>query len=167
MSWLETNADLVPTSGHALDVACGTGRAAMWLAERGLEVRALDRDPQKIAALREVAASRRLAVTAEVVDLETRDVDLGAARYDVISVARYLHRPLFPILIRALALNGLLFYETFTTAQAGRGGPTSPDHLLEPGELPRLVGGLEVLREREGEFDGRFLAGVAARRRKA
>jgi len=164
VSWLETNADLVPTSGHALEVACGTGRAATWLAERGLEVRALDRDPQQIAALREVAASRRLAVTAEVVDLETGDVDLGAARYDLISVARYLHRPLFPTLLRALAPSGLLFYETFTRQQATRGRPTNPEFLLEPEELPRLVGGLEILRQREGEFGGRFLASVVARR---
>ena len=165
MSWLEANADLLPPSGRALDVACGDGRAALWLAERGLSVRAIDRDSQKIASLREAATSRRLPVTAEVVDLETGGVDLGTAVYDAILVTRYLHRPLFPALIHALAPAGLLFYETFTAAQAGRGGPTSPDHLLELGELRRLVAPLEILRYREAEFGSRMLASVVARQR--
>ena len=79
-------------------------------------------------------------------------------------VFNYLHRPLFPALVRALKPGGILLCETYTTEQAKRGRPTSPDHLLEPGELPRLVAPLEVLRQREGEIDGRSLASVAARK---
>jgi len=48
--------------------------------------------------------------------------------------------------------------------QAKRGRPTNPDHLLDPGELPRLVDPLEVIRQREGEVEGRPIASVAARR---
>ena len=59
----------------------------------------------------------------------------------------------------------MLIYETFTRAQAARGRPTNPAFLLEPGELPRLVAPLEVVRSREGEFDGRDVASVAAIRR--
>ena len=65
---------------------------------------------------------------------------------------------------RALAPGGLLLYETFTTAQAARGKPTNPDFLLEPGELVARVAPLEVLRQREGDFEGRMVASVAARK---
>jgi hypothetical protein len=60
----------------------------------------------------------------------------------------------------------VLVYETFTTAQAARGKPTNPDFLLRPGELRELVGSLELLEAREGEFDGRDVASVVARKRK-
>jgi SAM-dependent methyltransferase len=84
--------------------------------------------------------------------------------FDVIVVVHYLHRPLFPALIEALAPGGVLVYETFTRAQAARGKPTNPDFLLEPGELLDLVQPLEILASREGDFDGRMIASVIARR---
>ena len=86
--------------------------------------------------------------------------------YDLVLVFHYLHRPLFPALVRALAPGGLLLYETFTAEQALRGKPKNPDFLLEPGELRKSVASLVVLREREGEFEGRMVAGVAARKPK-
>ena len=77
-------------------------------------------------------------------------------------VTRYLHRPLFPSLQAALKAGGLLLYETFTTAQADAGHPTNPEFLLEEGELTRLVAPLDIVRQREGEFDGAHVAAVAA-----
>ena len=89
---------------------------------------------------------------------------LGPATFDLIVVTRYLHRPLFPRLVEALAPGGVLVYETFLVGQAERGHPRNPAFLLEPGELLRLVHPLEVLRSREGDFDGAMLASVVARR---
>ena len=80
-------------------------------------------------------------------------------------VVHYLHRPLFPALLAALAPGGVLVYETFTVAQAARGRPTNPAFLLEPGELPRLVAPLEVLAAREGDFEGRMVSSVVAVKR--
>ena len=98
-------------------------------------------------------------------DLETNPPpDLGHARYIAVLSFNYLHRPLFPALRHALEPGGRLFCETFTTAQATRGKPTNPDFLLRPGELGELVA-LTILRAREGEFDGRFVASVVAERR--
>src|SRR5206468_7879997 len=131
---------------------------------RGWTVRALDGDALSIDALRSEAARRGLAVQADVVDLEAGAADLGREAYDLIVVVHYLHRPLFPALLRALAPGGLLVYETLTVDQAKRGRPREPDFLLEPGELPRRVAPLEVLRAREGEFEGRMVAAVAARK---
>lgn len=170
-SWLVANADLLPPGGSAIDVACGAGRHAFLLATAGFRVRAVDRDPETIAVLREAAARIGLPIEAEAIDLEAAApggpagaVDLGAAVHDLVLVVHYLHRPLFPALTRALKPGGILIYETFMARQAEKGRPTNPDFLLQPGELARLVEPLEILRRREGEFEGRWVAGVVARR---
>jgi SAM-dependent methyltransferase len=164
-SWLVQHADLLPRQGRALDVACRHGRHAIWLAERGLTTVAVDRDVVAIRELNDLARERRLPVRAEVRDLERGDNPFAASTYDVIVVLHYLHRPLFPALLDALAPGGLLVYETFTRAQAAYGKPTNPDFLLEPGELLALVRPLEVVSSREGHYDGHMIASVIARRR--
>ncbi|HVZ23205.1 MAG TPA: methyltransferase domain-containing protein [Vicinamibacterales bacterium] len=162
--WLTEHARLLPPGGDALDVACGRGRHALWLAAQGYRVRAIDRDAARVHALAQEAAARRLPVRAEVLDLEAGGVTLGRSAFDVIVVVHYLHRPLFPLLLEALRPGGTLVYETFLRQQAGRGKPTNPAFLLEPGELARLVAPLEILVEREGDHEGRFVASVVARR---
>jgi rhodanese-related sulfurtransferase len=164
-SWLVLNADLLPTGGRVLDVACGSGRNALLLAMAGFPVRAVDRDPNRIESLQDIAGRLGLGLDADVLDLEAEDVSLGSGIYSVVLGIHYLHRPLFPALIRSLAPGGILLYETFTEEQAQRGKPTCPDFLLKPGELRQLVKPLEVIREREGEFEGRMISAVAARHR--
>lgn len=162
--WLTAHSHLLPASGKALDVACGGGRHALWLAARGLSVTAIDRNLEALERLRQAALSADLAVTTRAQDLETGEDWLGADAFDVIVVVHYLHRPLFPALCEALRPGGLLVYETFTRAQAALGKPTNPAYLLEPGELERLVQPLGVLDSREGFFDGRHIASVVARK---
>jgi len=163
-AWLTGHADLLPRRGRALDVACGRGRHALWLAARGLDVVAIDRDGEALAALAAEAAYRGVRVDTREGDLETSMPPLAADSFDVIVVVHYLHRPLFPRLRDALRVGGVLVYETFTRAQARRGRPTNPAFLLEPGELTTLVTPLEVLARREGTFDEREVASVVARR---
>lgn len=145
-------------------MACGTGRHALWLAERGLTVDAIDLDPSAITVLEGFAEARGLKVGGRIANLEADRFSLGTSRYDVIVVVHYLHRPLFPALIDALREGGLLVYETFTRAQASIGRPTNPDFLLEPGELAALVQPLTIIHAREGYFDRRFIASVVARK---
>lgn len=163
--WFLRSARWLPRSGSVLDVACGTGRHALLLASVGFEVHAVDRDAETIDWLSRTAHRVGLSLNAAVVDLEQDGVDLGADRYDAILVFRYLHRPLFPALKRALRPGGLLLYETFTMGHAGRGKPTNPDFLLKPGELVALVAPFEILDSREGEVEGDLIASVVARRR--
>ncbi len=164
--WLLANVDLLPRGGRVLDVACGAGRHALLLASVGFDVHGVDRDEQQIGRLQQTAKALDLRVRADVVDLEAGQVDLDVHGYDVVLVVRYLHRPLFPAIVRALAPGGVLFYETFTKEHAARRGkPSNPNFLLDPDELPRLVAPLEVLRQFEGESDDRFVAAVVARQR--
>jgi SAM-dependent methyltransferase len=163
--WLTSNAHFLPRTGEALDVACGSGRHALWLAERGLRTTAVDRDADRIAALNAEASRLHLPLQAEVIDLESVGFQFTPDTSDVIVVVHYLHRPLFPSLLAALRPGGLLVYETFTRAQAARGRPSNPAFLLEPGELLMRVQPLEVLASREGDYQGRMVASVIARRR--
>lgn len=171
-AWLLENIDLVPQGGRVLDVACGKGRHALWLAEQGFDVHAIDRNAEAITSLRQSAERRGLRVTTAVIDLETDPVPPVATGFDAVLVFNYLHRPLLPWLLDAVTPGGRIFYETFTTRQAERGHPRNPDFLLKDGELPALVtlrldsgfAPFTVLRAREGEFGGRFIASIVAER---
>lgn len=161
-TWLLENADLLPREGTVLDVACGRGRHALLLASAGFDVHAIDRNPDAIAFLRDTAARMSLRVDAQVMDLETDPPAVLPSGFDAILVFNYLHLPLMPAIKAALKPGGRLFYETFTTRQAERGHPTNPDFLLRDGELVELMAPLSILRSREGEFDGAFIASVVA-----
>jgi SAM-dependent methyltransferase len=167
-AWLTGNRHLLPAAGarerraDALDVACGSGRHAIWLAEQGFGTLAIDRDAAAIAALRDESSRRGLSIRTQVVDLENDRPFFETDSFDLIVVVHYLHRPLFPSIVGALRQGGVLIYETFTRAQAARGKPTNPAFLLEPGELLTLVQPLNVIASREGDFDGRMVASVVA-----
>ena len=163
-SWLEDHAGVLPVGGTALDLACGRGRHALWLAERGYVVTAIDRDPGALSALAAAATTRRLELETICADLEQPGFGLEQDAFDVIVAVNYLHRPLFPTLVSALRPGGYLVYETFTVAQARRGRPTNPAFLLAHGELERLVAPLEVIARRDGVYDDREIASIVARR---
>jgi tellurite methyltransferase len=115
--------------------------------------------------LEAIAERLEFRIAADVVDLETDPPpSLGSETYDAILGFNYLHRPLFPALKTATAPGGRIFYETFTRAQAERGHPRNPAFLLDDGELPRLLAPFTIVRSREGDIDGRFIASAVAER---
>lgn len=138
--------------GPVLDLACGRGRHSLAAAALGLDVLAVDRSAESLAAL--ALASRTLPGRVEVfaVDLESSSPpSLPRSSFAAILVFRYLHRPLAPVIESWLAPGGLLLYETFTTAQRELGwGPSRAEFLLELGELPRLFPALTVEHFEEG-----------------
>ena len=145
--------------GKALDVACGNGRHALYLAANGFDVDAIDRDRESLATLSNAAAQRHLSrVAVKEVDLErTTDErpEFPANAYDVILVSFYLHRPLFPWLVDALKPKGVLLYETFTIENYVRHRhPRRWEFCLAQNELLRLTSSLRVLSYDEGEHEG-------------
>jgi dihydroneopterin aldolase len=145
--------------GRALDVASGTGRHALYLATRGFEVEAIDRDAERLATLSTIAAQRHLShLTVKQVDLERitdERPEFPSNTYDAIVVCFYLHRPLFPWLIEALKPQGVLLYETFTIENYMRyHHPRRWEFCLAQNELLRLTSSLRVLSYDEGEHDG-------------
>ncbi|WP_284155476.1 class I SAM-dependent methyltransferase [Sulfuricystis multivorans] len=126
---------MIPPDGEVLDLACGYGRHARFLAGMGLHVEAVDRDAEALAALAGVAN-----VTTRHADLENGPWPYYSRVFDGIVVSRYLWRPLFPQIFNCLAEGGVLIYETFMEGQQLYGKPENPAHLLRPGELLELVG---------------------------
>jgi SAM-dependent methyltransferase len=163
--FLRENLHKLP-NGRALDVACGDGRHALFLARSGYRVDAID---QALAAVKQVHATavrNRLPVNAIQADLE--HYPLRNERYDLIVNIRYLQRSLWPALKTALRDGGVLVFETFTTAQQRLGPPHNPAFLLRPGELREAFRDLELIEYQEGRFEAEsgpaHLARLLARR---
>lgn len=138
---------LLPTSGPALDLACGLGGNALLLARHGLPVEAWDLSPVALEKLQRQAASEGLAVTTRQLDITSES--LPRDHYAVLVVSQFLDRGLAPAICAALRPGGLLFYQTHTRQRVGNGGPGNPAFLLEPNELLRLFAGLQLVAYRE------------------
>ncbi len=166
-SWLVAHRELLTGGGRALDVACGTGRNARYLAELGYIVDAIDVSDVAIDALRDAVTERGLEVTPRIVDLEHEPLPPGP--YDVIVVMNFLQRDLFDALQDALAPGGLIVYETLGQAHVNELGRSfDPAYLLEDGELLRALNRLEVVDHFEGVTDRsggpRGVGAIVARR---
>lgn len=135
-AWVVRWSGLVPAGGRVLDIACGNGRHARFFATRGHPVEAVDRDPALLAGLAGIPG-----VSTRCADLEGGQWPYRGDRFAGIVVANYLHRPLFPHLLAALAMGGVLIYETFAAGNERYGRPSNPAFLLNPGELLDVVRG--------------------------
>lgn len=145
-AWVTRFAPLIGP-GEVLDLACGSGRHAKWLAGRGHVVLAVDRDERSLA----LAAGQ--GITTMQADLESAEDfvwPFAAQRFAAIVVTNYLHRPLFPHLLSSLAADGVLIYETFAAGNGQFGKPSNPHFLLQPGELLQLCAGLRVVAFEDG-----------------
>jgi len=149
-NWVARFAPLA-RAGEALDLACGNGRHTRLLAAQGLQVLALDRKPEALAA------SAGDGVTTMAYDLEADGAPwpFEAGRFTAIVVTNYLHRPLFAQIAASLQPDGILIYETFAQGNEVFGKPSNPAFLLAPGELLALAdhGGLQVLAYEDGHVE--------------
>jgi SAM-dependent methyltransferase len=164
-SLLTAHRALLPP-GRALDVACGDGRNALWLARQGFAVDAIDL--AHVALLRLRAAAQRERLCLQTIQADLLHFPLPAGRYAVVVNTRYLERALFAALRAAVAPGGVIVFETFLREQARLGHPRNPAFLLEPGELRAAFVGFETLVDEEGCFEEcggpAYLARLIARR---
>lgn len=153
--------------GRALDVACGAGRNALYLAQNGFEVDAVDISGEAIA--RGQSSARKLGVA---INWHERDLDESPGElepgYQLILVVRYVNLTLVRELVSLLAPGGFLLCEEHLETSAEVIGPRNPAFRVKPGELESAVAGLEIIHLEEGlsaEPDGSLaaLARVVAR----
>jgi SAM-dependent methyltransferase len=152
----------------ALDLACGAGRDAVFLALHGFEVEGWDHAPEALERARELARHHGVMVRTELRDLERPDLSPPTRPFDLIVCFRFLHRPLFRWMERALAPGGWLVYETYRAGQERFGKPMRAHFLLARGELARAFPTLETIHYEErapeaGPVSARLLARKPAR----
>ncbi|MCG7942285.1 MAG: methyltransferase domain-containing protein [Candidatus Thiodiazotropha taylori] len=145
---LLSNAHLLPEQGSALDLACGLGGNALFLAQRGFTVEAWDLSSVAIQRLAQGAGQLKLNnLHARVRDVESQPPQ--TEQFDVIVVSYFLERSLIPSLIQALKPGGLVFYQTFTRQAVSSEGPQNPAFRLADQELLQLFSQLQVRVYRE------------------
>ena len=138
--------DWLPERGLALDVACGLGADALYLADQGFDVTAWDASSVAINRLQKEATARALSLATKC--LEITPEAFTKARFDLVYVHRYLDRDIIPAIIQSLKPGGVLFYQTFmqntTIENQTTTGPTSKAYRLAPNELLTHCQALDV-----------------------
>lgn len=159
-AFLDEVAHFLPTSGRALDVAGGSGRNAIWLAKRGLDVTMVDVSDEAISIARERSVAAGF-------DIELLHWDLAAGvpvgPWDVSFVSHYLNRAVMRALVAEVAPDGVVCGVLATTTNLERNHRPPLPYLLEPGEIEGLLAPLdfEFLEENwsaDGRHEARFVA---------
>ena len=149
--WVTRFAALAAPGCAVLDLAAGTGRHTRWFLAAGHPVVAVDRDVSWLADLK---GNGDAAIIAADLEAGCMPASISESRFGCVVVTNYLHRPLLPWIVRAVAPDGILVYETFAEGNQRYGHPRNPDYLLRPGELLDAVRGeLTVVGYEHGEID--------------
>ena len=164
--WLRRHADLLPPPalGPVVDLGCGSGRAAVWLATRGHRVTGLDHQPEALDLGRRLAAAAGCSCDFRLADLRNA-TNWPTGPWALVVATRFLQRDLLAAMTRRILPGGVVVVRTFREAPGYDGHPR-PVHRLAPGELlgcfPRP--GFTVLAHAEDfDPDGRPAAGIVAR----
>jgi len=164
--------------GRALDIACGTGRNAIFLSLRGWDVTAVDFSSAALALACSAAQAAGIRATWErtfvepprqlpglhLIEGDLEKLSLPKQAFDLILCTNYLQRSLFRQVEAALRAGGVLLYETFTRDQLQfAAGPRNRQFLLNPGELRESFPDLTTLFYREMSA-GKGIASILARK---
>jgi SAM-dependent methyltransferase len=152
-------ADWAPP-GRALDLACGAGRNAIFLASLGWDVVAVDSSQEAVRLVRTRAAAAGLRIDARVADLEAGAFAIEPAAYDLICDFFYLQRDLFPTIREGVRPGGLVAAEIHLRDEQPH------RFVVEPGELRQEFEGWKILFYSEAARPGhsRPSAAILARR---
>ncbi len=129
--------------GRALDLACGIGQNALFLAKRGYEVSAVDLSDVALERLRRAARAEGVLHRIHLQHGDVKTLPLETDAFDVVLVFRFLARQVCPKLYTALKPGGVLLYQTYTTAHRRFHPGFREEFCLKPGELRALFGDLE------------------------
>lgn len=147
--FLAQNAQALPDNGRALDLACGAGRNAIYLARRGLAVDAVD--------ISRVALERGRAIGGELpirwIECDLDDGFQASVDYEVIVNIRYVNLPLVSMLVESLRPGGVLVIEQHLVTDAEVVGPKNPAFRVSRGQLGGVASGMTVEQIDEGVFD--------------
>jgi len=149
--FLKKHIHLLP-KGKALDMATGEGRNAVFLAQNGFEVDAVDISEKGLKKTRKLAREKGVKVNALLVDLDHYEIERD--RYNLIANFYFLKRRLIPRIRKGLKNGGRVIFETYLLEHRtlASGGPKQAKYFLKPNELLGLFKNFRILFYREGIF---------------
>jgi len=149
---LKRHIHLLP-KGRALDVATGEGRNAVFMAQNGFEVDAVDISEKGLKKARKLAREKRVKINTFLVDLDRFHIE--KERYDLVANFYFLKRRLIPRIRKGLKKGGKVIFETYLLEHRtlGTGGPKQAKYFLKPNEPLRLFRNFRILFYREGIFN--------------
>jgi tellurite methyltransferase len=152
--------------GSALDLACGTGRHAVWLAERGWQVTAVDYSRTAIDIMQRRSSAAGIRINAVVADLERHEFLIEPEAFDLIIVCNYLQRDLFSKIHAGARIGGVVVAVIAMVDDDPEVKPMNPAYLVRSGELKSEFTGWDFLHYFEGKRTAgrRAMAELAARR---
>jgi 2-polyprenyl-3-methyl-5-hydroxy-6-metoxy-1,4-benzoquinol methylase len=160
--FLKKHIRLLPR-GKALDIATGEGRNAVFLAQNGFDVDAVDISEKGLKKARKLAREKGVKINTFLVDLD--QYHIAKERYDLIANFYFLKRRLIPRIRNGLKKGGIVVFETYLLEHRAlaTGGPTQAKYFLKPNEPLRLFRNFRILYYREGIFkEGRKRKAVAS-----
>ena len=160
--FLKKHIHLLP-KGKALDMASGEGRNAVFLAQQGFEVDAVDISEKGLKKAQKLAGEQRVKIKTFLVDLDQYQIE--KEQYNLIANFYFLKRRLIPRIKQGLKKGGRVIFETYLLEHRtlGTGGPKQAKYFLKPNELLRLFKNFRILFYREGIFkEGGKRKGVAS-----
>jgi len=163
---IKQSTGVAQTDRRALDIACGLGHNAIWLAQQGWQVDGVDVSHAGLQLARQLAGTENCQVNWIEADLD--DWQPSEDVSDLAIVFRFLDREHVPCVVStALRAGGWLIYETFSRAQLQRADShiRNPAFTLAAGELPTLFPDFDVVIHREDVLDDRTVERFLARRR--
>jgi SAM-dependent methyltransferase len=152
--FLRRHVGLFP-KGKALDLAAGEGRNAVFLAQHGLDVDAVDISEIGLRKARRLAREMGAKIHTFLADLDNYPFE--KEQYDLITNFYFLNRSLLHKMKRGLKMGGMVIFETYTLEHRNlsTGGPKDPRYFLKPNELLKLFKEFRILFYREGIFKER------------
>ena len=160
--FLKKHIRLLPR-GKALDIATGEGTNAVFLAQNGFDVDAVDISEKGLKKARKLAREKGVKINTFLVDLD--QYHIAKERYDLIANFYFLKRRLIPRIRNGLKKGGIVVFETYLLEHRAlaTGGPTQAKYFLKPNEPLRLFRNFRILYYREGIFkEGRKRKVVAS-----
>ena len=160
--FLKKHIRLLPR-GKALDIATGEGRNAVFLAQNGFDVDAVDISEKGLKKARKLAREKGVKINTFLVDLD--QYHIAKERYDLIANFYFLKRRLIPRIRNGVKKGGIIVFETYLLEHRAlaTGGPTQAKYFLKPNEPLRLFRNFRILYYREGIFkEGRKRKVVAS-----
>ncbi|BBP43600.1 methyltransferase domain-containing protein [Thiosulfativibrio zosterae] len=152
----------------AIDLGCGGGRDAVFLAQQGLFVKAIEHKPAVLERAQQLAKHHQATIDFKSCDLTDPNCygEQDFERWDLVVCIRFLNRQLFPVMRQSIRPKGFVVFQTFTEGCEVFGSPKNPNFILKPAELSEVFHDFTILIDRIDSLpDGRPVASFIAQKK--